>query len=45
MKFIGLYETVGFIAIQDFSFEKAICGVTSSSGGWSGFHASIGLSQ
>ena len=30
VKFIGLYGTVGFIAIRDFLFEeKAICGVTS----------------
>ena len=28
-KFIGLYETVGFIAIWDLLFEeKAICGMT-----------------
>ena len=30
VKFIGLYGTVGFIAIRDFLFEEeAICGVTS----------------
>ena len=29
VKFVGLYGTVGFIAIWDFFEEKAICGVTS----------------